>query len=70
MAHPEGVYYALSTRDDRMWPLESYLRCLEDWDYMNAALKAATDELAMDQSEKHKLRYGGLSILREVDNCG
>jgi hypothetical protein len=67
--HPEGILPELTARDDRIWHLDVYGRCLKDWDMLNAAIRASLDETALDPSVKHTLRLKGLELLREVDNC-
>lgn len=73
--HPEGVYAHLSFRDDERWPLRKYLSALDDVDRLNAMMRDAHMDLrtASHQGkpgsyEKAQLRFGGLELLRDVDN--
>lgn len=73
--HPEGTYCELAPPDHWTWPLKRYLVALEDVDRLNLMLRLAHAELRSAKHrgdpggyEKAQLRYGGLELLRDVDN--
>jgi hypothetical protein len=69
--HPEGTCVELTSFDDQVWNLRTYLECLKNWDVMNECIEQATKDYTRNYgSDKLGLRLSGLELLRDVDSCG